>query len=78
MLPNRYYDDVTSAGSFSRIAYVDEELAGAICCFVVTKGKDKFRRKEVNISTIGVFKHFRRKVRERETLFRTSSRLNCS
>jgi len=63
---NEYYEDITSAGSFSKVAYVGHELAGAICCYVVTKGKEAYKRKEVNrkevnISTIGVLAQYRRK-----------------
>jgi len=57
---NEYYEDVEAAG-FSRLAYIGNELAGAICCYVITKGKEAYRRKEVNVSTIGVYTHFRRK-----------------
>ena len=53
---------MTTSDAFSRVAYVGAELAGAICCFIVTKGKEAYRRKEINVSTIGVIKRFRRKV----------------
>lgn len=58
---NEYYEEVTGTGSFSRLAFMRDELAGAICCYVITKGKEAYRRKEINVSTIGVFSHFRRK-----------------
>lgn len=57
---NEYYADVTSIGSFSRIAFVDRDLAGAICCYFINKGKEQRKTKEVNVSTIGIFEDFRR------------------
>lgn len=54
-----YYKNVEASGSFSQLAYVNGELAGAICCTVETQGRKTWTKNVVTVATIGVLEKFR-------------------
>lgn len=52
-----YYKDVLESGQLSKLAYVDGELAGGVCCRVQQNDSD--RNLEAIVVTMGVLQAFR-------------------